>query len=86
MPFFGNDRDIEGKNGYHVVRFHRSNESIPAAGDSFDVPWVLGRIAQRTSQLIHGCVQAVLEIHESRLAPDFLTQSLTCKHLARMRK
>ena len=70
----------------HGLPPYSSDESISPARHGFDVSWIVGRVAQGTSQLIQRRVQAVLEIDEGTFLPDLLAQLLVGNHLARMRQ
>ena len=55
---------------------HSSYEPVSPARHGFDVPWILSSIAQSAPKLIHGGVEAMLEINERAIRPDLLPQLL----------
>jgi hypothetical protein len=50
--------------------------------DRFDEPRGVRRIAKRDPQAPHGCIEAVLKIHESALRPEAPAEILTADNLA----
>jgi hypothetical protein len=61
-----------------------SNETVSVAGYGFDVPWLLGGVAQRLPKPVHCRVEAVLEIDERPVGPDLREQLLARHQFARL--
>jgi hypothetical protein len=56
--------------------FHWRNESISPPRERLDVARTGRRISQGFPQLVHGRIQAVIEIHEGVSGPQFLAHLL----------
>jgi hypothetical protein len=57
---------------------------ISSTGYGFDVPRLLGGIPLGRSQLIHRCVEALLEVDERSFAPDLVAELVPSNDLARV--
>jgi hypothetical protein len=69
-----------------VARFDyrdRRNETIAAAGQSFDEAGILGRIAERFAELIDRGSKAVVEVDDGVAAPEALLNFFAGHQLAR---
>ena len=63
-----------------------SDKSVSAPRNGFDIPRILGGIAQGSPELIHSHVEAMLEIDECTFLPDLLTQLFARNHFAGVRQ
>jgi hypothetical protein len=55
---------------------HRGQKAVSAPGHGLHEPGIGGRVPERLAQLVDGSIQAVVEIDERVLRPEFLAQFL----------
>ena len=67
-----------------MTTIHGSYETVSATRYGFDIAWILGGIAQRPPQLIHGGMEPVLKIDECPFLPDPLTKFLVRNYITGM--
>src|SRR6266702_2556540 len=71
FPGFGVWPPVSGRVDWSDV----GEETVAATGDGLNEARILGRVAQRFTDLVDGFIQAVIEV-DDRLAPEFLAQLL----------
>ena len=62
---------------FRSQRLHRVNKAVATARESFDEAGFFGGIAKNIPEFFDGAVQAVFEIYEGVMRPQFLLQLLT---------
>jgi hypothetical protein len=65
-------------------RLQVSNKPVSAPGYGFDVPRIVGRVAQRSPELVHGRVQTVFKIDKRFSSPDLFAQLFAGNQFAGM--
>src|ERR1051326_146732 len=69
------DRQRRCDHGWLIEhRFRAAQKTIAALGDSLNVFWAGGGVAQYITQFDHRGVEAVIEVHERVLGPEALSQ------------
>src|SRR5215469_9823012 len=67
-----------------LQHFDGSDETIPTPRKGLNETWVVCRISYRFSQAVDRGIDTIVEVDKCVLAPEVLSQLLSCDHLARM--
>src|SRR5260370_42370381 len=68
-----------------LLSFDLADEAISSPLQRFHVAWLVRRIPQRIPQPFNRCVDAVIELYDGVVRPEFLANLLAQHHLAGMR-
>ena len=61
-----------------------SDETVTATGNGLDVARIVGGVAERSAEFVHGRVEAVFEVDEGAFGPYLLAELLASDNLTRM--
>jgi hypothetical protein len=60
---------------------HGRDETVPSARERLYVSWVFGRVSERFTQPVHGCIQAMFKVDKRAFVPKVPLELIPTNHL-----